>query len=130
MAKETTETMTVQITFITNTELVPYNPDRYKKHLEDWIKRNLNADDVKITNLRQFEMDKEYLMGPTYELYMDDYAKANMFARKIYNYFPDLPGLHPSYTIPPERQWKYDNVPMMVITEGVTYKIYRREVTE
>ena len=67
-------------------------------------------------------------MDPTYELYMDDYAKANMFARKIYNYFPDLPGFHPSYSIPKERDWKYNNVPMKVETEGVTYLIYRREL--
>lgn len=69
-------------------------------------------------------------MGPTYELYMDEFDRANMFARKIYNYFPDLPGMTSLYSIPDKKDWKYNHVPMKVETEGVTYLIYRREVTE
>lgn len=52
---ETTEVMNVQITFIKNEDC---SYDR-AWDLEKWIKNRLQADDVKITNLRRFEMEKE-----------------------------------------------------------------------
>ena len=69
-------------------------------------------------------------MGPRYDIFMEDYAKANMFARKIYNYFPDLPGFNPGYSIPEKKDWTYNNVPMKVKTEGVIYYIWRKEPNE
>lgn len=56
MAKEVTETMTAQITYISKgkEELTGT-----KEQLEKWLKYMLDADDVKVTNLRRFEMDKE-----------------------------------------------------------------------
>lgn len=50
---ETTETMTVQLTFIETGEL-----RLDEKQLEEWIKKTLGADDVKVSNLRRFEMEK------------------------------------------------------------------------
>ena len=72
-------------------------------------------------------------MGPRYDIFMEDYAKANMFARKIYNYFyfePDIAGMNPSYSIPEKKDWMHNNVPMTVIVEGVYYYIWRKEQSD
>ena len=50
---ETTETMNVQLTFIETGEL-----RLTKEQLEAWIKSKLGADDVKVSNLKRFEMEK------------------------------------------------------------------------
>lgn len=51
---ETTEVINAQITFIENGEL-----EASKEKLEAWLKDILDADDVKISNLRRFEMEKK-----------------------------------------------------------------------
>ena len=46
---ETTEVFNAQITFITNGEL-----DLDVTELEKWLKKQLQADDVKVSNLKRF----------------------------------------------------------------------------
>jgi uncharacterized protein YehS (DUF1456 family) len=49
---ETTEVFNAQITIITKGELT-----LTEDQVADWVKKKLEADDVKVSNLKRFEME-------------------------------------------------------------------------
>ena len=60
---ETTKTLNVQLTFVTKKDpryffTMGFDEDWNAKDFEYWIKEMLGADDVKVSNVKKFELEK------------------------------------------------------------------------
>ena len=59
---ETTKTLNVQLTFVTKKDpnyffTKDFDKDWNAKDFEDWLKDMLGADDVKVSNVKKFELE-------------------------------------------------------------------------